>query len=109
MKDEASVEIAHLRWGYEALVGDRDAVERAIEVRGPIIEEVMKFRKSRRVIVILPDERLDQFREIGKPVKDLGGCQAVTLELLREVAFSSHRQNPPIDSSAERPPVKRGI
>ena len=79
--------------GHEAELGrldqppmrDQHAVERAVEIAIPEIEEVDELREARRDIVILPDIALKQLGVIWQAVEDLRRGQREPLDLPEEV------------------------
>src|SRR6056297_935299 len=65
-------------------MGDRDAVEQAVDLARPEIEEALEHRELRSGIVFLPDEILQQAGMVGQTVEYIGGDQAIALHLLDE-------------------------
>jgi hypothetical protein len=98
MEDEITAEITHLRWRDQTFVRRGDAVQRAVEMRAPVLQKAAEFREVGRIIVILPDEGLDQFRKVGKPLQGFGCGQAVSVELLQQVALGHCFLNVPNNS-----------
>lgn len=68
------------------LVRDPYGMQRCFHLATPMIEEFVKHGKAGRHVVGLPYEQLNELRMIGHPVADLGGGQAVALNLSKEIA-----------------------
>src|SRR5262245_52961631 len=74
-------------------VGDGDAIELALEVRLPVLQEAQQAREARVNVVFLPDEGLQQGGMVGQAVEDLGGGEAVAGELGAEAWICRSRHS----------------
>src|SRR5580700_5427125 len=89
MQPEFAVDGADFRRLDQPRVRHRDRVQRALQLLQPEIEEFVELGKVRAEIVVLPDIGLQEPGMIGPPVEDVGGGQAVALELPAEVFRNS--------------------
>ena len=81
MQPEFSVDRPDLRRLDQPRVRHRHRVQRALELFQPEIEEFIELGKVRAEIVVLPDIGLQEPGMVRPPVEDVGGGQAVALEL----------------------------
>ena len=84
MQPELAVDEIELGRRDQAAMRDPHAIERAVEIGRPEIEEVDELGKARRKIVVLPDIALQQPLMVWKAVEDLGGRQRKALDLAKE-------------------------
>src|SRR5687768_10557387 len=73
--------VAVLRWPDQLAPCHGDAVQLAVDVPGPEVEELAQLGIVGIQIVMLPDKGLQQARMVGQVVDDLGGGEAIALEL----------------------------
>src|SRR5690349_2363774 len=84
---EASVQVVEARGeaefgGLDQLgAGHPHAVQLALEVLFPEIEELAEVGETGRQIQVLPDEALQHVLVVGHPVEDFGGGDAIMVEL----------------------------
>src|SRR5918998_410004 len=69
----------------KARVCHRNGVERPMKLADPKVEELVEDGKLRSEVVLLPDEGLQERGVVRHPVQDVGGRQAVALELPDEI------------------------
>ena len=80
----------HVAGRDQALVGDVDRMQLAFDIVRPEMQEFGKDGIARGEVVFLPDIGLQEFRVIGKVIKDFCCRQAVILEdLLLEIGHLS--------------------
>src|SRR4051794_8088738 len=74
---------------------DPDAVQLALEVLVPEIEELAQLGEAGGQVQVLPDVALQHVPMIGHPVENLGGRDAVVLELRYETTIHQSRSLTP--------------
>src|SRR5262245_56322256 len=84
MQPELAADEAELRGRDQPAMRHSHAIERAVEIGLPKIEELDELGKARREIVILPDVALQQHLMIRKAVDDLRRGQRKSLDLAKE-------------------------
>src|SRR5437867_384914 len=92
MQAELAFDEAELRRRDQPPVRHANAIERAVEIRVPEIEEVSELGEAGREVVVLPDIALQQLGVVRKPVEDLGRGEREALDLAKE--RSVHVESP---------------
>src|SRR6476659_2005259 len=84
MQAELAVDEVEFRWRDQPAMRHAHAIERAVEVCLPELEEVGELGKARRHIIVLPDIALEQRLMIRKAVDNLSRGQRKSLDLAKE-------------------------
>src|SRR5262245_49364394 len=85
----------------QLLMRDRHAVEPALEVAGPEVEEAAQAGKARVHVVLLPDVALQQRGMVGQAIEDFGRRQTVAGELGEQAPVGESRHGSlPLAASA---------
>src|SRR6266568_3422427 len=90
MQPEYAVDRAYLRRANELRVRDRHGMQRPFEILAPECEELLKHRKLRPDVVLLPNVGLQQPWVIRATVEDPCGGEPITLELAAKI-LRNHR------------------
>src|SRR5271165_4180408 len=85
VQPEHAIDGADFGWSNQAAMANRDRVQAPVQLGLPELQEALQLGEIRTEIVVLPDIGLQQPRMVGSPVKDFGGCQAVSLHLSFEI------------------------
>src|SRR5215468_3839670 len=93
MQSELAVDRTDLGGLYQASMGDRDRMERSLELVLPEGEEFLQLGKLGPHVVVLPDVGLQQPAVVGTAVEDARGGQAKALKLAAEI-FRDHFYSP---------------